>query len=481
MSRLLRTRAACGVALAAVLFAGACGPKTAKTAKELIAGKLNLLPDEQVAAVRALLANAAVAPEEILVFERRAGCTNCLHILHDVELGERHVVHLELPGAGIKQIGSLAALPWLLTAKLARNKITKASGFCGKRLTHIDLSNNQIGEVELGKGCHELETLELSGNKLTAFPDVSGARKLLSLKLNNNKIGSLKPPAKQTLRALEMDETGLATLDGLKSLPELRWLSARKNAITSLALLAQQGPQLKSLNVDHNKLRGLDSLLGEKAAAIIAARAAAKAPDVPPKDKNARKGRGKGKRSKRRGKRAAPAPPTLPPPPPVKALALHRLTASHNAISSIRGLPLAAPWLAELDLSHNRLVALPGLHQLKKLTEVLVDHNQLETLDSLHHCFKHTRPRKLPPGARALLGDLLGKRAPGCRGKLRVVIADHNKLNNAAEIFAAGKRPELSVYDFRHNQLVGVAAAMLHESTPRGGKRYVLGAYLKSD
>lgn len=130
------------------------------------------------------------------------------------------------------------AFPYVKTLNLSGNKIDSLPPIELRNLTHLNLNNNVINNLEDFYGHKKLQILELRGNKLK---DLKGLVRLDSLK------------------ELYVAENNLESLNGIEDTPCLKKIHARKNKIVSFAAF----PDLKGLiylNLRENLVTKIDDV-----------------------------------------------------------------------------------------------------------------------------------------------------------------------------------------------------------------------------
>lgn len=140
-------------------------------------------------------------------------------------------------------------------------------------LEKLWVRNNRLEALPstLGRAT-KLKKLDLGGNCLTCFPDVSGLRALEGLWCFGNRL-TAPPPGLAgcaSLRILNMDGNRLTALgtpeDGIARLPSLECLSAAENAIgrvgRELGHSRTLAATLRELDLRGNRLEGVPASLG---------------------------------------------------------------------------------------------------------------------------------------------------------------------------------------------------------------------------
>ena len=198
-----------------------------------------------------------------------------------------------------------------------------------------------------------LETIDLHGNCLTTLP--IGLRKLERLtvlnlsrnKITNDALGIVSEV--KTLRELRLGENalhGMLSID-LCRLTGLEVLDVHNNAINSLPEHIENLSKLRVLNVSGNKVSKL--AFSELAA-------------LPLVEVDVSKNRLSG---------------ILLPSSVSRFPTLRVLEAGENALTSLSDLNVELPCLQSINLSNNRLTALPDMKDWRQLSSLVASHNQL--------------------------------------------------------------------------------------------------------
>lgn len=193
---------------------------------------------------------------------------------------------LDLADNQVVDPSPIALMPRLLDVDLARNAIVGLAGVESATLQHLRLAENPLQSVA-GLAVTGLVELDISGGAVTSFDglvafagvepggpdlvaehnqivDLSGlavAPNLSRLALSHNPVDLTTLPAGMEIQRLELDSTGITSLDPLA---QILWgsLSAVDNALTALPPL--QGSQLDSIRFDlsGNLISDLSPLAG---------------------------------------------------------------------------------------------------------------------------------------------------------------------------------------------------------------------------
>lgn len=164
-----------------------------------------------------------------------------------------------------KQIKSLAGLEKahnLLELRLARNLIEDIKPISGlKNLQSLDLSGNKITNLDPLEKLVNLQYLELSDNQVADLKPLAGLTKLSALYLGGNKITNVGPLAKlNRLQSLHLDRNQITDIGPLATTTSVDVLGLRGNQITDLKPLAKY-TDLRLVMLDDNKITDLAPLV----------------------------------------------------------------------------------------------------------------------------------------------------------------------------------------------------------------------------
>tara|TARA_Y100001934_G_scaffold185427_1_gene218952 strand:- start:1208 stop:1960 length:753 start_codon:yes stop_codon:yes gene_type:complete len=150
--------------------------------------------------------------------------------------------------------------------KAIRKELYKPTGVLTKAhlkiLYGLRLENNQLTELpskDLEKLTH-IKSLDLSGNQLTNVNGLEKFTQLRRLSLNGNQLTDVKGLEKLTqLEDLKLDGNQLTDVKGLENLDQLHFLSLNGNQLTDVKGL-EKLTKLKVLSLRRNQLTDLQGL-----------------------------------------------------------------------------------------------------------------------------------------------------------------------------------------------------------------------------
>jgi len=172
-----------------------------------------------------------------------------------------HLSRVDLSKNNLKEISALAALPNLIsinasenaietveilenkgtlqnlrTLDLSKNKLTRLPKVCLRRLTRLNVKENEISSVEGFVDCYNLSIIEFRTNKLT---NLKGFENIPNLK------------------GLFVAENEITSFSDVQNLPKLEIFHLRKNAIEKLPEVWPELPSLKKYNLRENQIADL--------------------------------------------------------------------------------------------------------------------------------------------------------------------------------------------------------------------------------
>lgn len=146
---------------------------------------------------------------------------------------------------------------------------TRLIGKCSEgaewgKIVDLNFHFKFIGKIEgLDEFAANLRNLDLSSNNIREIEGLEGMSKLKELKLHScqiTRIQGLKVcPA---LAALHLEDNHITTIDGLDTLKFLEYLALSKNMIQKLGRSLSKLAKLRELHLAHNQLQSLDGVAG---------------------------------------------------------------------------------------------------------------------------------------------------------------------------------------------------------------------------
>ncbi|XP_067008071.2 protein artichoke [Anabrus simplex] len=370
--------------------------------------------------------------------------------LKGLDLAHNYLRHLD---------GRLVAnLPSLRRLDLSNNEISDVDGSSfleTPALEHVNLSGNALVSVHpiTFRGLINLYEVDLGWNRLRSLPALPRALELLRMPRNQVSVLPMKPPMELPhLRMFDLTGNGLQHLQPgvFSAMPQLRTLRLGENALQRLEEGSLSGlSRLEVLDLHDNRLHAVHSrcLRDTKQLRVL---------DL-------------------RGNRLDSVHPDLlreviqlqrldlsrnqlteiPTGTLDYTRELQELDASRNALSEFPMAVSGLPVLELLDLSHNRLSALPptAMESLGALSELRLARNRLQMLTEgvfrglSHLAFLDLAGNELQSVARGALHAL---------PELRAVRMGHNRLVTLPE-GALNELPRLRIAELQHNSLADIS------------------------
>lgn len=244
--------------LLVLLGLGGCG-SSGPSFKDVESGNIPLEPGE-AEAVNKLLTDAGIPPNKLPVFVEPTEYDNA-YVKQKILVENGHVIALRLSWTDLDHMDATAAFTELRILDLSLNQISEIQGLQeAQKLEVLILVNNKIKEPKGLDGCIALKTLELPANELAAVPDLSNMPHLERLVLGNNRIQSIENfKGGEKLSHLDLSLNKLTSLAGLPNLPNLTYLGLEGNQLTTLEGLGEL-PRLRTVKLSNNHLESVDQL-----------------------------------------------------------------------------------------------------------------------------------------------------------------------------------------------------------------------------
>lgn len=180
------------------------------------------------------------------------------------------LMYVDISNNEVSDLDTLHYLPTLVQLNARGNKLSQCLNFAppkctadnswssghkamGSMLVRADLSNNEIHQLDDLAHHPFLECLLLSMNRISAINGLQSLRYLQVLDLSKNKISQISGLDGLPIQELNLSGNLLTTLEGLSELPYLSSLDVSDNQISVLSPLASC-VQLHFLDIHANKL-----------------------------------------------------------------------------------------------------------------------------------------------------------------------------------------------------------------------------------
>ena len=143
---------------------------------------------------------------------------------------------LDLGDNQLSDISGLAELKNLTTLYLYNNQLSDISGLAElKKLTTLDLGSNQLSDISGLAELKKLTTLYLNSNQLSDISGLAELKKLTTLYLNSNQLSDISGLAElKKLTTLYLSGNQLSDISGLAELKKLTTLDLYNNNIKEL-------------------------------------------------------------------------------------------------------------------------------------------------------------------------------------------------------------------------------------------------------
>jgi internalin A len=186
----------------------------------------------------------------------------------------RLVSTIEARGKGIRDLTGIEHCANLRGLDLAGNEIASLAPLAafrgvdnpympgsGNQIYSLDLSKNQVRDLQGIEALGMLQYLDLSGNQVEDLAPLSGLTRLKTLYLSNNNVRNLAPiGALGNLWTLYIDGNRVQDLGPVARLTQLSSLNAGGNEVKDIAPLAAIS-SLRSLALDKNRITDLSPLV----------------------------------------------------------------------------------------------------------------------------------------------------------------------------------------------------------------------------
>ena len=165
---------------------------------------------------------------------------------------------ISFSGNNVSDISVLGGLENLENITAINNKIENIDVLGNLDMKYICLDGNNISDISVVSNWTNLVDMSFQNNRIENIPDLSALSNLETVNLSNNKIKSIEN-INGNMKELSIDNNELPSLSGIQNLLSLEILSCSNNQISSLAELEGLS-KLENLNINKNQIRDIESL-----------------------------------------------------------------------------------------------------------------------------------------------------------------------------------------------------------------------------
>ncbi len=270
-------------------------------------------------------------PNLILELEKTYGIT--LEEVYNIYQGgyvldkDNNIVGLNLSNNQISDIESIKELKSLQKLDLSDNQISDIESIKElKSLQKLDLSDNQISDIESIKELKSLQKLDLSRNQISDIKSIKELKSLQTLYLWSNQISDIKSIKElKSLQTLYLWSNQISDIKSIKELKSLQTLYLSRNQINDIESIKEL-KSLQELDLSDNQISDIESIKELKS--------------------------------------------------------LQELDLSYNKINDIESIKELKS-LQELDLSDNQISDIKSIKELKSLQTLYLSNNQISDIESI--------------------------------------------------------------------------------------------------
>ena len=166
---------------------------------------------------------------------------------------------ISFSGNNVSDISVLGNLKNLENITAINNKIENIETISGLDIKYICLDGNNISNINVVSNWTNLVDMSFANNIIENVPDFSKLVNLETVNLSNNKIKSIENIS-GNMEELSIDNNELTSLSGVQNLSKLKILSVSNNQINSLSEL-ESLEELENLNINKNQIRDVSGLV----------------------------------------------------------------------------------------------------------------------------------------------------------------------------------------------------------------------------
>ena len=166
---------------------------------------------------------------------------------------------ISFSGNNLSDISVLGNLKNLENITAINNKIENIDVLSNLDMKYICLDGNNISNINVVSNWTNLVDMSFANNIIENVPDFSKLVNLETVNLSNNKIKSIENIS-GNMEELSIDNNELTSLSGVQNLSKLKILSVSNNQINSLSEL-ESLEELENLNINKNQIRDVSGLV----------------------------------------------------------------------------------------------------------------------------------------------------------------------------------------------------------------------------
>ncbi|CAH1425152.1 unnamed protein product [Lactuca virosa] len=161
----------------------------------------------------------------------------------------------------LKKIPDVSIFKTLLIFDVSFNEITSMNGLsnASSTLKELYVSKNEVPKIEEIEHFHELQILELGSNRLRVIENLQNLTKLQELWLGRNRIKSIDLCGLKCIKKLSLQSNRLTSMKGLEECIALEELYLSHNGIAKMEGLSTLS-NLRVLDVSSNKLAAIEDI-----------------------------------------------------------------------------------------------------------------------------------------------------------------------------------------------------------------------------
>ncbi|KAK6158977.1 hypothetical protein DH2020_006291 [Rehmannia glutinosa] len=185
----------------------------------------------------------------------------CMCGMHDEYGNERKIGELVLRDNQLKKIPDVSIFKMLLVFDISFNEISSLSGLSkvSNTLKELYVSKNEVTKMEEIEHFHELQILELGSNKLRVMENLQNLSFLQELWLGRNRIRAINLCGLKCIKKLSLQSNRLTSMAGLEECVALEELYLSHNGIAKMEGLSTL-VNLRVLDVSSNKLTEINDI-----------------------------------------------------------------------------------------------------------------------------------------------------------------------------------------------------------------------------